>query len=187
MSSSYDDFSAKIYEEKVPNMETLGRSSWIQHIQKVLQGTKAIMEDIRDNKWYKITSGKIFPGKMKIVFNNFSVVVHCSDGWDRTSQLVSLALLLVDPFYRMLGSLYFPFLLLSLSFTSSFSDIFPFFPAPSPSPPPYLSFFRYSSGISSFNSKRVVKFWSQIPRKNRTWSNKGKKFTTGSHFCSVDW
>lgn len=28
------------------------------------------------------------------------VLVHCSDGWDRTSQLVSLAQLLIDPYYR---------------------------------------------------------------------------------------
>lgn len=28
------------------------------------------------------------------------VLVHCSDGWDRTSQLASLAQLLVDPYYR---------------------------------------------------------------------------------------
>lgn len=28
------------------------------------------------------------------------VLVHCSDGWDRTSQLTSLAQLLVDPYYR---------------------------------------------------------------------------------------
>ena len=29
-----------------------------------------------------------------------SVVVHCSDGWDRTSQLTSLAMLMLDSFYR---------------------------------------------------------------------------------------
>ena len=29
-----------------------------------------------------------------------SVVVHCSDGWDRTSQLTALAMLMLDPFYR---------------------------------------------------------------------------------------
>lgn len=28
------------------------------------------------------------------------VLVHCSDGWDRTSQLTSLAQLLLDPYYR---------------------------------------------------------------------------------------
>ncbi|XP_069082953.1 myotubularin-related protein 4 isoform X2 [Pleurodeles waltl] len=30
------------------------------------------------------------------------VLVHCSDGWDRTPQIVSLAKLLVDPYYRTL-------------------------------------------------------------------------------------
>merc|ERR1712013_590013 len=30
------------------------------------------------------------------------VIVHCSDGWDRTPQLVSLAQLLLDPYYRTL-------------------------------------------------------------------------------------
>ncbi|OWJ99629.1 hypothetical protein Celaphus_00009605, partial [Cervus elaphus hippelaphus] len=29
-----------------------------------------------------------------------SVVVHCSDGWDRTAQLTSLAMLMLDSFYR---------------------------------------------------------------------------------------
>ena len=28
------------------------------------------------------------------------IVVHCSDGWDRTTQVVALAELLLDPFYR---------------------------------------------------------------------------------------
>ncbi len=30
------------------------------------------------------------------------MLVHCSDGWDRTSQLTSLAQLIVDPYYRTL-------------------------------------------------------------------------------------
>ena len=29
-----------------------------------------------------------------------SVLVHCSDGWDRTAQLTSLSMLMMDPFYR---------------------------------------------------------------------------------------
>lgn len=32
-----------------------------------------------------------------------SVIIHCSDGWDRTPQLTSLSLLLLDPYYRTLG------------------------------------------------------------------------------------
>lgn len=30
------------------------------------------------------------------------VLVHCSDGWDRTAQLASLSQLLLDPYYRTL-------------------------------------------------------------------------------------
>ena len=29
-----------------------------------------------------------------------STLVHCSDGWDRTSQLTSLSQLIMDPYYR---------------------------------------------------------------------------------------
>jgi myotubularin-related protein 3/4 len=28
------------------------------------------------------------------------VLVHCSDGWDRTTQIIALAELLLDPYYR---------------------------------------------------------------------------------------
>lgn len=33
---------------------------------------------------------------------NYSVLVHCSDGWDRSSQLISLSEILIDPYYRTL-------------------------------------------------------------------------------------
>ena len=36
----------------------------------------------------------------KSVTEGISCVVHCSDGWDRTAQTVSLAQLILDPFYR---------------------------------------------------------------------------------------
>lgn len=28
------------------------------------------------------------------------VIVHCSDGWDRTPQIVALAEIMLDPYYR---------------------------------------------------------------------------------------
>lgn len=31
-----------------------------------------------------------------------SILVHCSDGWDRTPQITSLAMLMLDPYYRTL-------------------------------------------------------------------------------------
>lgn len=36
------------------------------------------------------------------ITNGTSVVVHCSDGWDRTAQVCSLAALLLNPHYRTL-------------------------------------------------------------------------------------
>ncbi|CAI4045289.1 hypothetical protein SUVZ_10G2930 [Saccharomyces uvarum] len=35
-----------------------------------------------------------------MIFNHSNVLVHCSDGWDRTSQVVSLLEICLDPFYR---------------------------------------------------------------------------------------
>ncbi|XP_028338410.1 phosphatidylinositol-3-phosphate phosphatase MTMR1 isoform X2 [Physeter macrocephalus] len=53
---------------------------WLEYIRMLLAGAVRIAD--------KIESGKT------------SVVVHCSDGWDRTSQLTSLAMLLLDSYYR---------------------------------------------------------------------------------------
>ena len=39
----------------------------------------------------------------KILQNNNSVLIHCSDGWDRTAQLSSLSQMLIDPFYRTIN------------------------------------------------------------------------------------
>ncbi|CAI2183290.1 17508_t:CDS:2 [Funneliformis geosporum] len=36
----------------------------------------------------------------KIIDEDASVLVHCTDGWDRTTQLVSLSQIMLDPFYR---------------------------------------------------------------------------------------
>ena len=38
----------------------------------------------------------------RVVLKNQSVLVHWSDGWDRTSQLWSLSQMLIDPYYRTL-------------------------------------------------------------------------------------
>ena len=32
--------------------------------------------------------------------NKENVLIHCSDGWDRTSQLCALTQILIDPYYR---------------------------------------------------------------------------------------
>ncbi len=32
--------------------------------------------------------------------SSLPVLIHCSDGWDRTTQVMALAQLMLDPYYR---------------------------------------------------------------------------------------
>ncbi|ELP91889.1 hypothetical protein EIN_398190 [Entamoeba invadens IP1] len=56
-----------------------GVEGWLKHITKILKGAIQITKE---------------------VISGNSVLVHCSDGWDRTAQLVCLSMILVDPYYR---------------------------------------------------------------------------------------
>ncbi|XP_053564476.1 myotubularin-related protein 6 [Bombina bombina] len=58
----------------------LENSGWLRHIKAVLDAAVCLAKAINDE--------------------NASVLVHCSDGWDRTSQVCSLGCLLLDSFYR---------------------------------------------------------------------------------------
>lgn len=61
------------------NAEAAG---WLGHIRKVLLGATKIVHFL--------------------AYEQLSVLVHCSDGWDRTSQLTSLSMLMMDGYYRTL-------------------------------------------------------------------------------------
>ncbi|OQR93211.1 myotubularin, partial [Thraustotheca clavata] len=66
----------------------------------------------QDKSWWSALEGTrwfehlqlIIDGSVKIArvleFEGASVLVHCSDGWDRTCQLVSLAQIMLDPYFR---------------------------------------------------------------------------------------
>ncbi|KAI9596517.1 protein-tyrosine phosphatase-like protein [Syncephalis fuscata] len=41
----------------------------------------------------------------KIVTEDACVLVHCTDGWDRTTQLAALAQIMIDPYFRTLKGL----------------------------------------------------------------------------------
>ncbi|XP_057859471.2 phosphatidylinositol-3-phosphatase myotubularin-1 isoform X1 [Cryptomeria japonica] len=62
------------------SVSALGDSGWLMHIHSVLAGSAWIAA--------------------LVAVEAASVLVHCSDGWDRTTQLISLASLLLDPYYR---------------------------------------------------------------------------------------
>lgn len=59
---------------------SLEGTHWLDYIKDVLGGAVRVAEVVEKHKC--------------------SVLVHCSDGWDRTAQLTALAMLMLDPFYR---------------------------------------------------------------------------------------
>lgn len=65
-----------------PNRELLAKSGWLKHIANMLDGAGLIARQVG--------------------VQHSHVLVHCSDGWDRTSQLSSLSQLCLDPYYRTL-------------------------------------------------------------------------------------
>ncbi|KAF9514462.1 hypothetical protein BS47DRAFT_872004 [Hydnum rufescens UP504] len=69
-------------EEKsgVINRQALRQSGWLKHISALLDGASVIVRNIH--------------------INSSHVLIHCSDGWDRTAQLSTLAQLCLDPYFR---------------------------------------------------------------------------------------
>jgi len=59
--------------------------------------------NLENTKWLQYISGLL---KASLIVVNAidkdrkPVLVHCSDGWDRTPQIVALAELMLDPYYR---------------------------------------------------------------------------------------
>jgi hypothetical protein len=64
----------------VMDRNKLRRSNWLKHISTVLEGSLGIIRNIH--------------------LNASHVLIHCSDGWDRTAQLSAVAQVCLDPFYR---------------------------------------------------------------------------------------
>lgn len=65
-----------------PNREALAKSNWLKHIGGLLHGSGLIAR--------------------QVALQHSHVLIHCSDGWDRTSQLSALSQLCLDPYYRTL-------------------------------------------------------------------------------------
>ncbi|KAM6140397.1 LOW QUALITY PROTEIN: phosphatidylinositol-3,5-bisphosphate 3-phosphatase MTMR6 [Pterocles gutturalis] len=77
-------------------------------LQKLLEvtGTKGLSDDLlsglENSGWLRhitVLDAAVFLVKA-IAVESASVLVHCSDGWDRTSQVCSLGALLLDSYYR---------------------------------------------------------------------------------------
>ncbi|KAJ5894159.1 hypothetical protein N7495_005850 [Penicillium taxi] len=65
-----------------PNRDQLARSGWLKHIAGVMEGAALITRQVG--------------------LTHSHVLIHCSDGWDRTSQLSALSQICLDPYFRTL-------------------------------------------------------------------------------------
>jgi hypothetical protein len=68
--------SNKVYISK----NEIEKSGWLKHLHSLLEGSLLIIKYID--------------------LYNSHVLVHCSDGWDRTAQLVAISEVCLDPYYR---------------------------------------------------------------------------------------
>jgi len=57
-------------------------SKWLEHVRSILAASVKVVKILVEDKQ--------------------SVLVHCSDGWDRTAQMCALAQIMMDPYYRTL-------------------------------------------------------------------------------------
>jgi hypothetical protein len=62
--------------------EQVGQSKWLDHLALLIRSSSHIADTLS---------------------NGSPCVVHCSDGWDRTSQLSAISQLLLDPYYRTIN------------------------------------------------------------------------------------
>lgn len=62
--------------------QLLTKTQWLHRLSIILQSVDRIIKSVH--------------------LNNTNVLIHCSDGWDRTSQVSALAQLCLDPYYRTL-------------------------------------------------------------------------------------
>ena len=64
--------------------------------------TTNFLSKFESTKWLKYISDLLIGSitVAKYLIKNYNVLVHCSDGWDRTAQVCSLVEIILDPYYR---------------------------------------------------------------------------------------
>lgn len=78
--STYSDFLMPVFFCVFSWLSALESTKWLQHLSLLLKASLLVLNAVdRDHR---------------------PVLVHCSDGWDRTPQIAALAKLLLDPYYR---------------------------------------------------------------------------------------
>ena len=77
-----ESFANSDYIQMKPDQELLRKSGWLGHISCMLDGAEMVARVVG--------------------LGGSHVLIHCSDGWDRTAQISALAQVMLDPHYRTL-------------------------------------------------------------------------------------
>ncbi|KAK5174966.1 phosphatidylinositol-3-phosphatase ymr1 [Saxophila tyrrhenica] len=77
-----ESFANSDYLNLKPDQELLRKSGWLGHIANMMDGAEMVARVVG--------------------LGGSHVLVHCSDGWDRTAQISALAQIMLDPYYRTL-------------------------------------------------------------------------------------
>lgn len=87
-----DDTESLVEEDTGGSPDFLGQltaSGWLSHLSQVLKGAIRVAKALHGSSTDRDRDS-----------TSTTVLVHCSDGWDRTAQLSALAQVLLDPYYR---------------------------------------------------------------------------------------
>lgn len=76
----------EIAEHRAEMHEQLAKSGWRHYVSQLLKATDLLV------KWIHLKGAHM--------------VVHCSDGWDRTPQVISLVEICIDPYFRTLDGFF---------------------------------------------------------------------------------
>jgi len=88
MFSSWQELRTLVERSDVPEsrwLQRLGDTQWLEHCHRITEAAVTVARRLASGNQEEPPA---------------CVVVHCSDGWDRTSQVCALAQLLVDPRFR---------------------------------------------------------------------------------------
>ena len=105
--NNYPDIDIELTFCGMPNIHAV-RNSYQKLMNTVAYNTNndsTLFYNITNSSWYEyiiILIKSSFQIYESVKNKNANVLIHCSDGWDRTSQLCALSQLLLDKYYRTL-------------------------------------------------------------------------------------
>ena len=104
--SNYPNIDMEIIFCGIPNIHSIRNSyqKMFENISYNMDEENRVIANLQNTFWYEAiilllkSSFQIYES----ILQNCTVLIHCSDGWDRTSQLAATSQILLDKFYRTL-------------------------------------------------------------------------------------